>query len=91
MAPDFKRVDLTPFGGFFLGDTGYRLADVAFWWDHDVLISRFVEGQGWFLWWVKGDRLKEYSPLPEYLPERESILADRPASWAPVVPPAYYP
>lgn len=90
-APDFEHVNLTPLGGFFLGDIGYRLADVAYWWDHDVLVSRFIEGQGWFLWWAKGERLKEYSPLPEYLPERKSIRADQPTMWSPVVPPAYYP
>lgn len=90
-APDWQPLDLTQFGGFFLGEAGYRLADVVHWWDHDVLLSRHVPGQGWFLWWVRAERMKEYSPLPGYLPQRESIRSDHPAVWAPVTPPPYYP
>ncbi len=90
-ANDWETIPLTPFGGFFLGKTGYRLADVVFFWDHDVLLSRFVPDRGWFLWWVKATRLREYNPLPGHLPERISIRADEAVTWTPVVPPPNFP
>ena len=90
-ATDWTEVETNEKGNFCLGETCYILADVAFQWDHDQLLCRWIEGQGFFLWWRKTVRPDQYSPLPDHLPQRDCILATRPAVWHPVIPPPDFP
>ena len=90
-ATDWRSVPTNDKGNFCLGETCYILADVAFHWNHDQLLCRWIEGQGFFLWWRKTERPDQYSPLPDHLPQRASILATRPAVWRPVLPPPDFP
>ncbi|MBU1249048.1 MAG: hypothetical protein KKB70_10150 [Proteobacteria bacterium] len=90
-APDWREVEIGPTGGFFLGETGYRLADLAFQVNHDALLCRWVSEGGWFLWWVKSERPRSYSPLPDHLPQRTSIRADKTVTWSPILSPPQFP
>ncbi len=90
-ASDWRAVPTNEKGNFCLGETCYILSDVAFHWDHDQLLCRWIEGRGFYLWWRKTSRPDQYSPLPDHLPQRTCILADRPAVWRPVIPPPDFP
>ncbi|MEF2146584.1 MAG: hypothetical protein V3573_14150 [Desulfovibrionaceae bacterium] len=90
-ASDWTAVSTNAKGNFCLDGRCYVLTDRAFQWDHDTLLCRHVPGLGHFLWWVKSERPEEFSPLPDHLPERESILEDEAVIWGPVVPPRDFP
>lgn len=90
-ALDWQPVPTNEKGNFCLGETCYILADVAFHWNHDQLVCRWIEGKGFYLWWRKTERPDQYSPLPDHLPQRDCILATRPAVWRPVLPPPDFP
>jgi hypothetical protein len=90
-AMDWEEVSTNAKGNFCLGPQCYILADVAFQWDHDQLLCRFIQGQGYYLWWLRTERPAQRSPLPDHLPRRDNIQADRPALWYPVLPPPEFP
>lgn len=90
-APDWERIELGDRAQFALGSERYLLADTVFQNNHDVLLARWTEEGGWLLWWVRDERLREFNPLPGHLPQRKSILASRPAPWAPMTPPPGFP
>lgn len=88
---DWLTVQTNARGNFCIGKRCYALTDRAFQWDHDMLLCRNVPGLGWFLWWVRSEHPEQFSPLPDHLPERESILADEAVEWVPIAPPKDFP
>jgi hypothetical protein len=90
-ATDWQPLPTNDKGNFCIGRQCYMLTDRAFQWDHDVLLCRSVPGVGWFLWWVKSEQPDQFSPLPDHLPVRETLLADEAVEWAPVSPPPDFP
>ncbi|SKA94351.1 hypothetical protein SAMN02745704_02566 [Paucidesulfovibrio gracilis DSM 16080] len=90
-ASGWQRVSVNAKGNFCLEDNCYMLTDRAFQWDHDMLLCRSVPGVGRFLWWMRAEQPDQFSPLPDHLPERRTILSDEAVEWAPVLPPPDFP
>ncbi|MGE4291731.1 MAG: WD40 repeat domain-containing protein [Desulfovibrio sp.] len=90
-ASDWQPLRTNEKGNFCIDKQCYMLTDRAFQWDHDVLLCRSVPGVGWFLWWVKSEQPDQFSPLPDHLPERETLRADEAVEWTPVSPPRDFP
>lgn len=90
-ATDWQAIQTNVKGNFCIDGRCYMLTDRAFQWDHDVLLCRSVPGVGHFLWWIQNEIPEQYSPLPDHLPERKTILADEAVEWAPVAPPKEFP
>lgn len=87
----WTSVEVNEKGNFCLEDRCYVLTDRAFQWNHDLLLCRSVPGVGHFLWWQRSERPEQFSPLPDHLPDRHTILADEAVEWVPATPPREFP
>lgn len=67
------------------GKQSFRLYDPVFQNGIQRLYSRHIEGKGFYLWWEQAGNYAKRNPHPMELPVRETILADKPALWVPLI------
>ncbi|WP_027720579.1 WD40 repeat domain-containing protein [Maridesulfovibrio zosterae] len=72
-------------GVYTVGRSSFRLYDPVCQKGSQMLYSRYIEGKGFYLWWELAGNYAKKNPHPMELPIRETILADKPAQWVPLV------
>ncbi|WP_432738575.1 WD40 repeat domain-containing protein [Maridesulfovibrio sp. FT414] len=83
-AEDWKLI--SPRKGLYqAGKASFRLYDPVFKKGTLLLYCRHIEGKGFYLWWEQEPGAGKINHHPMELPVRESMLADRPALWVPLV------
>ncbi|CCO23001.1 WD40 repeat domain-containing protein [Maridesulfovibrio hydrothermalis] len=83
-AADWKMVSAKN-GVYKVGKARFRLYDPVYQKGIQRLYCRHIEGLGFYLWWEQVGRFGNHNPHPMELPVRESILADKPALWVPLI------
>ncbi len=83
-ADDWKLISSSK-GVYNVGKKSFRLYDPVYQQGTMRLYGRYIEGKGFYLWWENLSSHKNKNPHPMELPVRESILADSPALWVPLV------
>ncbi|SDK45646.1 hypothetical protein SAMN05660337_0506 [Maridesulfovibrio ferrireducens] len=72
-------------GVYKAGKALFRLYDLVCQKGAQKLYCRHIEGKGFYLWWQQAGDVVDRIPHPMELPVRESILADQPAIWTPLI------
>ncbi len=81
---DWKLVN--PKNGIYNAGKGtFRLYDEVCQRGALKLYCRYLEGKGFYLWWVQTGSVVNSLPHPMELPIRDSILANEPAIWIPLI------
>lgn len=77
---------ITPKKGVYSsGKDSFRLYDRVFQKGLQALYCRHIEGRGFYLWWSQTSKYAKRNAHPLELPVRESILADQPVLWVPLI------
>lgn len=83
-ATDWKII--SPENGVYkVGKASFRLYDLVCQKGALRLNGRHIEGKGFYLWWEQTIDVADLNPHPMELPVRESMLADKPALWVPLI------
>lgn len=83
-ASDWKLI--SPKNGVYkAGKKSFRFFDLVCQKGIEKLYCRYIDGKGFYLWWRQAGNVADLNPHPMELPVRESILADQPAVWTPLV------
>ncbi|WP_421903984.1 WD40 repeat domain-containing protein [Maridesulfovibrio sp.] len=84
VAEDWKLISPSK-GVYTIGGKQFRLYDIVCQKGTMRLYGRHIEDKGFYLWWENVGAPKNLNPHPMELPVRESMLADKPVMWVPLV------
>ncbi|TIH14693.1 WD40 repeat domain-containing protein [Marinifilum sp. JC120] len=83
-ADDWKLISPSK-GVYKVGDKLFRLYDLVCQRGTMRLYGRHIGDKGFYLWWENVGSVTRINPHPMELPIRESVLADSPALWVPLI------
>ncbi|WP_415715369.1 WD40 repeat domain-containing protein [Maridesulfovibrio sp.] len=83
-ADDWKFISARK-GVYKVGKKLFRLYDLVCQRGTMRLYGRHIKDKGFYLWWEETGTPNRLNPHPMELPIRESVLADSPALWVPLV------